>query len=108
MAILATRRRWLVTSLCAASRSSCSRQRLASMYSSCGSSIGNLRISERYRESPDSAVRIGSAAVRAIDVRPPFMKPPDHTGGLGTPTLFQSRRRTDVPRRDDLYAVAAY
>ena len=37
----------LVTSLCAASRSPCSRQRLASMYSSCGSNIGNRRISSR-------------------------------------------------------------
>ncbi len=37
----------LVTSRCAASRSPCSRQRLASMYSSSGSSIGNVRISAR-------------------------------------------------------------
>ena len=35
----------LVTSLCAASGSSCSFQALASMYSCSGSSIGNLRIS---------------------------------------------------------------
>src|SRR6186997_2552521 len=40
MAILATSLRWLVTSWCAASRSSCSRQRLASMYSCWGSSMG--------------------------------------------------------------------
>ena len=35
----------LVTSLCAAWLSPCSRQRLASMNSSCGSSSGNFRIS---------------------------------------------------------------
>ena len=35
----------LVTSRCAASGSACSFQRLASMYSCSGSSIGNLRIS---------------------------------------------------------------
>src|SRR6202790_5818164 len=66
MAILATSRRWLVTSLCAASRSSFSAQRLASMYSCWGSSIGNLRISARYRERPDSPLRTGNVAVRAI------------------------------------------
>ena len=37
----------LVARWCAASRSSCSRQRLANMYSCWGSSIGNLRISLR-------------------------------------------------------------
>ena len=37
----------LVTSRCAASRSPCSRQLLASIYSSCGSSMGNRRISSR-------------------------------------------------------------
>src|SRR5215207_1682574 len=58
MAILATRRRWLVTSLCAASRSPCSRQRLASRYSSCRSSIGNRWISTRY------GVRLDSVAAR--------------------------------------------
>ena len=47
MAILATRRKWEVTSLCAASRSPCSFQRLASMNSSSGCSIGNWRISCR-------------------------------------------------------------
>src|SRR5438132_862023 len=66
MAILATSLRWLVTSFCAASRSSCSRQRLASMYSCWGSSIGNLRISARYLDSPDSPLRTGSVAVRAM------------------------------------------
>ena len=54
MAILATRRRWLFTRRRAASGSSCSRQRLASMYSSCGSRSGNFRISVRYLESPPS------------------------------------------------------
>src|SRR5215475_11905587 len=66
MAILATKRKWLVTSLCAATRSPCSRQRLASIYSSCGSSIGNRRISSRYRDKPDSAVMIGRVADWAI------------------------------------------
>src|SRR5215510_5314577 len=43
-------------------RSPCSRQRLASIYSSCGSSIGNRRISSRYRPRPDTAVMIGKLA----------------------------------------------
>src|ERR1700722_13004227 len=54
MAILATRRKWLLMSRCAASLSPCSRQRLASLYSSCGSSMGNRRILLRYRVRPDS------------------------------------------------------
>src|SRR4051795_11929447 len=62
MAILATRRRCEVTSLWAASESPCSRQRLASMNSSLGSSIGNLRISSRYRDRPPSLASTGSAA----------------------------------------------
>src|SRR4051794_8302471 len=81
MAILATRRKWEVTSLCAASRSPCSRQLLASMYSCCGSSIGNRRISSRYRDRPDSAVRIGSAAARAI-LAPSILLPPMIGGRL--------------------------
>src|SRR3954454_22732924 len=36
------------------------------MYSSCGSSIGNLRISARYLDRPDSPLRTGKVAVRAI------------------------------------------
>src|SRR6266436_7388073 len=52
MAILVTRRRWLVTSLCAASRSPCSRQRLASMYSSWRS---------KHREPPDFLKIMGKA-----------------------------------------------
>src|SRR5215218_3868645 len=75
MAILATSRRWLVTSRCAASRSPCSRQLLASIYSSCGSSIGNRRISSRYRARPDSAVRTGKVAARAISALS-TLKPP--------------------------------
>src|SRR5262245_3006288 len=49
MAILAARRRWLVTSLCAALRSPCSRQRFASRHSSSACSMGKRRISARYR-----------------------------------------------------------
>src|SRR5580704_9533896 len=70
MAIFATRRKWLVTSRCAASRSPCSRQRLASMYSSCASSMGNRRILWRYRLRPDSAVSIGETAVWAMTMSP--------------------------------------
>src|SRR5689334_16084303 len=74
MAILATRRKWLVTSLCAALLSPCSRQRLASMNSSCGSSRGNLRISWRYRLRLPSGVRddgrAGRLAVAALIAAP--------------------------------------
>src|SRR3954471_12116467 len=57
MAIFATRRRWEVTSLWAASISWLSRQRWASDSSSSGVSIGNLRISWRYRERlPSGAI----------------------------------------------------
>src|SRR6516165_644175 len=73
MAILATSRRWLVTSRCAASGSSCSFQRFASMYSCSGSSIGNLRISCRYRVRFPSEEREGTERV-AID---------DHCSKLG-------------------------
>src|SRR5829696_1521492 len=86
MAILATRRRCEVTSRCAASESPCSRQRLASMYSSLGSSIGNLRISSRYRDRPPSLASTGSAAdaiilsfgplQEASPWRPPLGRPP--------------------------------
>src|SRR5919112_1556857 len=71
MAILATRRRWLVTSRCAASESSCSFQRFASMYSSSGSSIGNLRISWRYRVRLPSPEMDGtdSVAIRVVVLR---------------------------------------
>src|SRR5438046_251614 len=66
MAILATRRRWLVTRRWAASGSSCSCQRLASMNSSSFASIGNLRISDRYRLRPPSG-DITLRALAAID-----------------------------------------
>src|ERR1700730_5486962 len=72
MAILATRRKWLVTSRWAASRSPYSRQFLASMYSSCGSSMGNRRISLIYRARPDSAVRVGKAAAYDMTVPPGY------------------------------------
>src|SRR6185312_4892291 len=63
MAIFATRRRWEVTSLCAASISSWSRHRLESESSSSGDSIGNLRISWRYRERlPSGATLITAEA----------------------------------------------
>src|SRR5208282_5988917 len=64
--ILATSRKWLVTSLWAASLSPCSRQLLASMYSSWGSNIGNRRISSRYLVRPVSPDRTGKAAVWAM------------------------------------------
>src|SRR5688572_9016527 len=64
MAMRVTRRRCEVTSLWAALLSACSCQRLASMNSSSGSSIGNLRISSRYRTSPpESAAIVGSFAI---------------------------------------------
>src|SRR5512147_1962058 len=67
MAILATRRRWLVTRRCAASTSPCSRQRLASMYSSSGSSSGNFRISWRYRvRLPSGVGTLGSDVAIAV------------------------------------------
>src|SRR5215218_6804821 len=68
MAILATRRRWEVTSLWAARSSPCSFQLLASWSSSSGVSIGNLRISCRYRERlPSGAIgRTDSEAIGNI------------------------------------------
>src|SRR4029077_17505655 len=69
MAILATRRRWLVTSLWAAARSPCSRQRLASIYSSCGSSMGNRWISARYRvrlESPTANDQAATCETKGV------------------------------------------
>src|SRR4026207_1170136 len=61
MAILATSRRWEVTSRWAASRSPCSFQLLASMYSSSGCSMGNRRICWRYRLRPPSLEIVGNA-----------------------------------------------
>src|ERR1700722_13488643 len=75
MAILATSRKWLVTSPCAASRSPCSRQLLASMYSSCGSSIGNRLISSRFLGRPVSPDRTGKAAVWAMTAPFPCSRP---------------------------------
>src|SRR6266536_6011265 len=61
MAIFATRRKWLVTSLCAAARSPCLRQRLASRYSSCRSSIGkppeSLKITGEARFGRQASIR---------------------------------------------------
>src|SRR3981081_708299 len=79
MAILATRRRWLVMSFCAASRSPCSRQRLASMYSSCGSSIGKRLISSTQPVRQDYDAKIGKAAVR--DIGQALLRLPPVTGG---------------------------
>src|SRR3569623_169967 len=72
MAILATSRRWLVTSRCAASGSSCSCQRLASMNSSSLASIGNLRISDRYRLRPPSG-DMTARALAAMVLSPQFL-----------------------------------
>src|SRR5262249_30251279 len=58
--------RWLVTSWCAASGSWCSCQRLASMNSSSLASIGNLRISARYRLRPPSGDITASALAAAM------------------------------------------
>src|SRR5579863_3841474 len=80
MAILATSRKWLVTSRCAASRSPCSRQRFASMNSSCGSSIGNRLISSRYRVRPVSPDKMGKAAVWAM-VAPSLIHAPAGAAG---------------------------
>src|SRR6516165_7594279 len=88
MAILATSRRWLVTSRCAASGSSCSFQRFASMYSCSGSSIGNLRISCRYRVRFPSEEREGTERV-AID---------DHCSELATGKRW---RGLSDPSRDE-------
>ena len=62
IAAFATRRRWLVTSLAAASGSPCSLKRLASIYSSSGERIGNFLISARYRFSPSSPAGAGITA----------------------------------------------
>src|SRR5262249_7143714 len=105
IAILATRRRWLVTSLCAASRSPCSRQLLASMYSSCGSNIGNRRISSKYRDRPVSADRIGKAAARAMVA--PFRRLPPFGGPFRNyPSPGAGNRNVLVQLRSSV-AVAA-
>ena len=56
----------LVTSRCAASRSPCSRQRFASIYSSSGCSMGNCRICWRYRPSPPSLATEGKLAMLLV------------------------------------------
>ena len=62
MAIFATNRKWLVTSLCAASTSSRSDHDFASMYSSSFSSIGNERMRDRYLDKFPSGVNAGISA----------------------------------------------
>src|SRR5580692_4140221 len=57
------------------------------MYSCWGSSIGNLRISARYRERPDSPLRIGRVAVRAIRAPSTWFRPPIAAGQAGTALL---------------------
>src|SRR6202165_5298624 len=58
MATLATKRRWLVTSRCAASGSPCSRQRLANMYSSChGQKLGPI-LTSKFNSENSKANRI--------------------------------------------------
>ena len=69
MAILATRRRWEVTSLWAASISWWSRQRWESASSSSAVSIGNLRISWRYRERLPSGATLMTAEATAGSFR---------------------------------------
>src|SRR3954468_16314817 len=72
MAIFATRRRWLVTRRWAAAGASCSCQALASMNSSSLASIGNLRISDRYRLRPPSG-DITARALAAMVLSPQFL-----------------------------------
>src|ERR1043166_3055568 len=90
MAILATRRRWLVTSWRAASESSCSRQRLASMYSCSGSRSGNFRISERYRDLGDQAQMAGDQLARGLGI---LMLPP----ALGEHVLLFRLQKRELP-----------
>src|SRR5258706_7893953 len=98
MAILATRRRWLVTSRCAASVSWCSCQRLASMNSSSLASIGNLRISDRYRLRPPSGDITASALAAMV-----------HPLTLHADARADAHRcawRTDRPLQLDRYGFA--
>src|SRR5215470_4498333 len=98
MAILATRRRWLVTRRWAASGSSCSCQRLASMNSSSLASIGNLRISDRYRLSPPSG-DITASALAAM------LHPLTYSRTLG-PARPDAHRPTTPFNLSDRYGVA--
>src|SRR5262245_61363033 len=61
------------------------------MYSCCGSSIGNRRISSRYRERPPSAVTIGRAATRAI-LAPSIFFAPGGPAGSGAAALMSRQR----------------
>ena len=100
MAILAASRRCEVTSLCAASRSPWSTHALASMNSSSGSSIGNFRISERYRLSPCSGDGAGRDAyvfaILSVLIERPFKSPTTATGDRSArcPAGSQSMKRS--------------
>src|SRR3569833_893930 len=88
MAILATRRRCEGTSVCAAAGSSCCCQRLASMNSSSLVSIGNLRISVRYRDRKPSGVMTAREVV-AIRQSP--------RGGAKAPGPIRDDEKKEVP-----------
>ena len=60
MAIFATSRRWLVTSVCAACSSPWSAHRFANAYSSSAPNIGNLRIFCKYRAKLRSGEMLNS------------------------------------------------
>src|SRR3954469_17606303 len=99
MAILATRRRWLVTRRWAASGSSCSCQRLASMNSSSFASMGNLRISDRYRLRPPSG-DITDRALAAMVLSPQFLDGPGRRA-------FRARSPSAPLNLPDMYEVAS-
>src|SRR5437879_4704567 len=98
MAILATRRRWLVTRRWGAWGSSGSCQRLASMNSSSLASIGNLRISERYRLRPPS----GDITARALAAMVFIPFSPGHSGRRAC-----TRNPSAPLNHSDKYEVAA-
>src|SRR5215831_10724818 len=101
MAILATRRRWLVTSWWAASVSPCSCQLLASMNSWSLASIGNLRISDRYRLRPPSGDMTASAFAAMVY---PLSDPAD----VRVNRVLRARLATCRPSNHlDRYEVAA-
>src|ERR1051325_7311089 len=102
MAILAPRRRWLGTSRWAASGSWCSCQRLASMNSTSLASIGNLRISERYRLRPPSGDITASALAAAMELSP-------HSLSDGRIGAFDARGKPTAPSNlSDRYEVALF
>src|ERR1700733_9127474 len=76
MAIFATRRKCEVTSLCAASISSLSRQRFERDSSSSGDSMGNLRISWRYRDRLPSGAMLRTAEATGGSFRRPRLDLP--------------------------------